>query len=230
MIRIEFVSPEKLMRAVRRNQEFYRRFCQADWQARQAKNWEEYMTNVEHALDTFTESQQSKLKRAVEIAHDQLRTINIDWFDGKKASRMPFKLACVSGTMYENGLPHTVNDMIVLTSEQVSESSMDELVRTLKHEQTHVFQRRYPAYAHNFIRQHDFRRLKRHTRFDRIRANPDTDGYIYVRLGQVYAFPYRKGTIRSLQSVKFKSHPRMEHPYEEMAYRIEKLGKNPKTI
>lgn len=222
MIRVEFVCPEKLMRAIRRNHDFYKRFCHADWKARHVKNWEEYMKKVEDVIGTFTESQKRKLKRAVEMAHEQLSTIKVEWFDGKKATRMPFKIACVHGTVYENGLPHTVNDMIILTSEQVSNSSIPELVRTLKHEQTHVFQRRFPAYAYNFIRQHNFSRLKRHTRFDQIRANPDTDGYIYMRLGQVYAFPYREGTIRSLQSVKFKSHPRMEHPYEEMAYRIEK--------
>lgn len=223
---IHFVSPRRAYGLIERQSDFFRRFCPADWQARGVRNQSEYLHRISSkCLGRFTASQQQKLIRCIRrVRRDwQTRPIRLDGFDSERAARMPWKVCAIVGEDYENGLPHTIEDTIMMPIDMVDQSTPRELCRLLKHEQVHIYQRRYPAEVRRFLRQHGFRRWKRHTRRDGMRANPDTDGWLYERRGERFGFPYR-ARVRSLQSVHRvpgRSHPRFEHPFEWMAYLIE---------
>lgn len=219
---IHFLSQKQVVALLTSNGSYFRRFCAKDWLARGVRNLSEYISVIHACAGTFTRTQKNKLKRASRLADQQLSTIDFHWFRGQEAARTEWSFACVHGNGYDNGLPHTVDRTIVLTSELVDESSDEELVRLLKHEKTHVLQRLHPAWARNFLKAHNFRRLRTHRKTDGIRANPDTNGVIYERFGEVFEFRYTD-RVHSLDSVKPRKHARHEHPYEWMAYMIEKL-------
>lgn len=216
---IVFVPRDHLYHLISSNHAHFDRFCASDWKARGVRNRDEYM----QALDVgcFSDIQKQKLRASVKRAIKRVQTFNVEWFHGEMVAKMPWKIGCVLSDTYENGLPHTVGDVIVLTADLVDEMSLHNLATLLIHEQTHVLQRLYPKYARNFLKSYQFRRLKRHTKHDGLRANPDTDGYLYERLGVRYGFRYLT-TVCSLSSVR-RRHPKYEHPYEEMAYLVEKF-------
>jgi hypothetical protein len=48
------------------------------------------------------------------LADIKLSKINIEGFDGNKCSKIKWKIGMISGNMYENGLPHTRDDVIII--------------------------------------------------------------------------------------------------------------------
>ena len=228
--RVRFVSPSKAFSILLRQSDYFGRFCPADWKARGVHGLAEYLLHIrENGFGTFTPTQARKLVHCIHRVCERWMTHppTVDWFDGKKAVRMGWKVAAVTSDAYENGLPHTHQDVIFLPVDVVDSYSTRDLCRLLKHEQTHIYQRKYPRDVRRFLHQYGFRRWKRHTRRENVRANPDTDGWLYERRGERFAFPYAPlGEVRSLHSVcrhRGRSHPRYEHPFEWMAYLLERL-------
>lgn len=221
MSSIVFLSPSAVANKIRTNLSYYKRFAPQDWTARGVKNLDEYLSAI--AVTDFDADQKRKIRKAVRHATRDLSRIQLDWFDGKRAIKMPFKLGAIADDSYENGYPHTIGDVILLTTDTVDQMSDHDLTELIKHEQTHVFQRKFPKYVRHFLKQFGYRRLKKQTPRDGVRANPDTDGITYERLGRVYAFPYRN-VVHGLHSIDYSKvkcrHPRYEHPFEDMAYRV----------
>lgn len=207
------------------NDKYFRQFCDSDWHARGVRNRAEYEAVIEMCACSFLAPQKTKLKRATERAREKLKIISLPWFDGKNAASIKFTFGCVRSDAYENGLPHTVGEAIILTSDLVDDYTVAELVPLIAHEVTHIYQRVYRAHAKTFLRFFDFRRLHKKRRTDAVRSNPDTDGYIYERRGQVWQFPYHTHRrVTSLtRSLATRKHPKWEHPFEWMAYGVEKL-------
>lgn len=218
---VRFPRPSVVVNTICNNTAYYRRFSTLDWKARHARNKDEYFARLN--ITSFNLDQRRKLRSTVRRARRELSKISVDWFDGKLAARLPFTFGALADESCENGYPHTVDNLILLSTDTVDALSDDELVELIKHEQTHIFQRKFPRFVTNFLKQHGYQRIRRQHPRDGIRANPDTDGVIYVRMGLVYAFPYRS-VVRGLHSIDYKKvgkrHPRYEHPFEEMAYRI----------
>ena len=224
--RIQFISPRRAYALIARQSDFFRRFCPADWHARGVHNLPDYLSRIQtDCLGSFSRAQSTKLEKCIARVCRQWNTdpIPLDWFDSERAALMPWNVAAVTSDAYENGFPHTLDDTIMMPVDIVDAYSCSELCRLLKHEQTHIYQRQFPADVKRFLRQNGFRRWKRHTRRDGVRANPDTDGWLYERRGERFSFPYRT-RVRSLHSVDRvpgRSHPRFEHPIEWMAYLVE---------
>lgn len=220
--KVQFLRGKQTLDRIVNNDAYYARFCDADWKARGAKNRNDYLSKV--VATDLDEIQKRKLTRAVQKACMELSTIRLDWFDGQKCAKMPFIIGCFIGDTYENGYPHTIGDAILLSENTIDEMTVHELVRLLKHEQTHVYQRRFPRAVRNFLRNFSFKRVKKQTKHDRFRANPDTDGVIYERFGKLYRFRWKNHEqVHGLHSLTSRRHPRFEHPFEDMAYRIEKM-------
>ena len=52
-------------------------------------------------------------------------------------------------------------------------------MKTLIHEQVHVYQKKYPNELNYYLKKNNFTKLKKRTKYDNIRANPDLNNYIY---------------------------------------------------
>ena len=120
---------------------------------------------------------------------------------------------------YENGFPHTRNNIIFLSP--LFFRQMDKL-NTLEHECIHLFQRFYPIDTEKYLnsmgfeKKGDFKSLFPDL-YKLKRSNPDIDNNIWTDPNGNFMFPiFLSNRPKSLNDVH--SHD-MEHPYEWMAYR-----------
>lgn len=85
----------------------------------------------------------------------------------------------VFGNRYEEGLPHTRMGIVFLPRSALSRSGPRLLARLLHHELIHISQRHFPEFTAAMLEARGFRKLRRVTQEDNVRANPDTDGFLY---------------------------------------------------
>jgi len=143
-----------------------------------------------------------------DISYDMLNKVD-DFFRAKgepEIANIPWVIAMTKGTMYEDGYPHTRQNVIFLSGPTD--------FKTLVHEKLHVSQRYNPpdlkAMGYKYLRprQGEFR----------LRSNPDlSDGLIWQDAhGREMVAHYNSDRPMGLWDVDIES--RMEHPYEYLAY------------
>lgn len=142
-----------------------------------------------------------------------------DYKEVEKLVNMQWTFALTTGNVYEDGLPHTRLNVIFLSS--LVDYTPDSLFRTLVHEKIHLYQRMYPEHMVQLLGKLGYVRWKNAQGVPRIRANPDTDPYIYVDPATKAPMlaEYASDTPSSVSDITIK-HGAQEHPYETMAYDI----------
>lgn len=102
----------------------------------------------------------------------------------KNLQQLEWKFVKVNSNI-ENGLPHTVSDMIVLNTDILKRTEI-ELIKTIIHEKIHVYQRLNGAISRKWINQTDFVSLSSNDFMslnkdvlDMRRSNPDLDRNTY---------------------------------------------------
>lgn len=138
---------------------------------------------------------------------------------------IPWRIALTQGTAYEEGLPHTREDNIFISTEFFT-GTIGENCRTLLHEKVHLYQRYYreACTAHLFSVGYSVYTLR--SQVPMIRCNPDLDGIVYRDpTGQVLACRYKNASPNSIRDVIYMSPCRTEHPFERVAYVIGDLLK-----
>jgi hypothetical protein len=206
------------------NHTFYDRFYEHDLHARCVSSVKEYLEKIKESPSFFSLSEKLKLLICITIANYKLSRINEEWFDGQKAGYgLIWKIGCVKGFAYEDALPHTINDNIILSHSLLCNSSYSDLVGTLMHEKTHVYQKVYDSST--YLSTHGFTKLKKTEMNDMIRVNPDTDNYLYTKTDKdtkkQYSLTYRTPKPTSITDTNGSD--KNEHPLEEMAYTIENM-------
>ena len=193
---------------------YYKTFTKYDLRARGVKSIEEYKKNIFLQYQTITKKMIEKIERYTQIIDEIFYTFSKPWFNGKRAAKIPWKIAYLPTTkVYEAGLPHTRGkNVIVLTSPR-------NLFSTLVHEKVHLYQKKYPKDFELYLSEKGFEKVRKRTEKDRIRANPDIDEWIYKKGNRVYKYVYRSAYPKSVEDVDGL----YEHPCEEMAEDIEKL-------
>ena len=218
-----FMSQIETDTILQNNHSFYDRFHPHDLHARNVSSVTEYLEKIKESPSFFSLYEKLKLLICITIANYRLSCINEEWFNGKKAGYgIVWKIGCVKGFAYEDALPHTVNDNIILSHSLLCNSYSD-LVVTLMHEKTHVYQKVYDSSS--YISTNGFTKLKKSEMSDTIRANPDTDNYLYTKtdkdIKNIYKLTYR--TTKPSSITDTNGSDQNEHPLEEMAYRIENM-------
>jgi hypothetical protein len=222
-----FISQIETDTILQNNHSFYDRFHTHDLHARRVSSINEYLEKIKESPSFFTVSEKLKLLICITIANYRLSRIDEEWFDGKKAAYgIVWKIGCVKGFAYEDALPHTVDDNIILSHSLLCDLSYSDLVGTLMHEKTHVYQKVYDSSS--YLSTHGFTKLKKTEMEDTIRVNPDTDNYLYTKKDKdtnqqhLYKLTYRTKTPSSITDTT-KPSTENEHPLEEMAYIIENM-------
>lgn len=222
-ISICFLSRAKTRECIEMNHEFYIRFSESDLHARRVKTLEEYMDKVKPCVSSFTLPEKFKLLYCIYLADYHIRQVHLDYYDGEKASLLPWKIGCVDGKDYEDGLPHTIRDTIILDRDVVQNYTIDELTHTLVHENVHLYQKRYPEEVRRYLRQNQFTVYKKVEEEDLVRVNPDTDDHIYQdHKHNLYKAEYSTAFPFFIEDTK-KKDEYTEHPFEKMAIDIEKI-------
>ena len=151
-----------------------------DIKALDSTSQSDYLNKSIADAQNFTKAEKEKLTTACKEADNFFRTkLNIKHVDNNILANMPWILAKTTGKYYEEGYPHTRNNIIFIT-ENVINSQMKHLIRVLIHEKVHIYSRLYPELMQKWNNYHGFKRYKRLKDYKYVRSNPDLDDWIYT--------------------------------------------------
>lgn len=181
--------------------------------ARAANSYSDYLKRISAAAYEVTKWESDVIVNAVAV---------VDRYIAKKKVVSPYLLdipwviAVTRGREYEDGFPHTRQNIIFINDALIRSSS---LASTLLHEKVHVFQRMYPAEMDTWMAGRGFKKWKLRKSEPLSRANPDLDDWIYIdsRTDRAMIALYNSEVPKGITDVRL-SNVAFEHPYELMAY------------
>ena len=195
----------------------------------------DYRRRAAAASLDFTEDQKVRFMKAAEKADkffasyrsDCAQTNDYVGISGKDIVSIPWVFALTKGTAYEDGMPHTRSNTIFISTE--IDETPKYLTKILIHEKLHLYQRLYANKTVAYLTGKGYIKWKLRQGVPRIRSNPDVNPWIYIEpnsekpMMALYTSDKPKNisdTINAFNDVKY------EHPYELMAYTIEKEASN----
>ena len=226
-IDIIFLSSNDLFGILSKDDDdYYKTFFSKDYKTRNINNIEEYINYIKISVNDFSEYDKNKIEKCIKKANIFFDKLNFEWFDGRKANKIPWKLGCVSGKLYENGLPHTRLDVIIISKENIKNYSDKKLINTLIHEKVHIYQKKYKNDIIIYLKNNNFIKLKERENSDNIRSNPDLDNYVYIGPNKdIYKATYIENP-KSIEDIIYYpiNKQSYEHPFEKMAIFIENIN------
>jgi hypothetical protein len=199
---------------------YVKQMTSSDLFARQAKTHDEYIKMISKCGQTFTPAETDKLVQCTRQA-DEFFASSGYIIDGKLLQKITWKLALICGT-YEEGIPHTREDVIFLSRDIVKYTSED-LTSILIHEKVHIFQRYNEEYMTELLVRlgyHVAGSTSGDPRYLLRRSNPDINDTVYINpeTGREMIYLYRIDKPEFIDDVIKGAD--MEHPYEKIAYDI----------
>ena len=202
---------------------YYQTFTKQDKMVRKIDNIDGYHALIQESVGEFNPTQKESISKCVELADDFFKGIETPGFHGYRASQLPWKFGCVVGNKYEEGLPHTRLDVIILPSNAVNQPDKS-LVSLLIHEKVHVYQKCYPRDIDHYCQKHNLIVVGKRSNNDNIRANPDTNSDIYgSNSGTIFAMEYNANPTSISDT---REDGKEDHPNEKMAYEIAGMYNN----
>lgn len=203
---------------------YFSRFSELDMRARKASSIHSYLTRAIGSIREFSNVDKMRLDTLCRYVDRWLAT-HTDLTEkygvnGETASTIPWSLALTRSDEYEDGLPHTRNKVIFITTNILRLSDI-EVTSTLLHEKVHLYQKAFPHVVEAFLRRRGFHRVKPIDEERMRRINPDTDRWMYVYHNKMPMLSvYKSSNPKGIADViNDREH---EHPYEWMAYSIER--------
>lgn len=202
---------------------YYSRFYNSDLIARKSSNITEYKEKIKQNTVDFTEKEKERIKNIIIQLDNKIKNISFPWFDGNKCNNIPWKFGLIDGTDYESGLSHTRYDTIIFSRHTLSHKTDSSFAKTLLHEKVHVYQKLYPNDVETYINMNNYKKIRKRSESDMIRANIDTDDWVYVdKNNKEHKCVYFNNKPYSLSDVYYNpcNEQKCEHPYEKMAIEI----------
>ena len=219
--KITFLSRTTLVNyLIQNNDKFYNTFNEIDLKVRNIKNLEEYYKIIKASIDDINVDYQNLLIKCINKSNKFILQLKEPFFDNIKCYNIPWKIGTMTGNKYENGMPHTRGDIIILP--KYTDDNEDFLTKLLIHEKIHIYQRFFPKLCDTYITHLGFKKHKKVVKNDRIRANPDIDDWIYKDTdGQIYKSVFKEDAEKITDVIFFPiNRSRYEHPFEKMANEI----------
>jgi len=201
---------------------YYKSFHEKDLIVRKISNINEYKEKIRTSTSDFSPYQKEKILFCTEKLNNTLINVKYPWFDGKKAIQTPWKFGSINGSDYENGLPHTRSDVIILPQVAIDNYSYQELTKLILHEKIHIYQKMYPKDIENYIQHNKYYKFKKRSEVIDSRANPDLNEWIYNDSNNNTFVAIYNSNPKSISDVTFYSNNNKneEHPFEKMAYEM----------
>ncbi len=223
--KIKFLSKDEIYDLFKEDKDnYFSSFTIHDWEVRNVYDKEQYLNKIKDSIKELTKEQKERLIKLTKKVDEELKKIKLSWFNGLNASNINWKIGYTYGKNYEDGLPHTRNDVVILGENTLKQTDKN-LITTLVHEKVHLYQKFYPDDVEKYKEEKGYRRLRRRDENDRIRANPDIDNYIYIdKNGKELKTVYNEKAKGLEDTTTYPNeHQSSEHPNEAMAIEIEKM-------
>lgn len=197
---------------------YYDTFTELDLKVRDVKSIDEYKNKIKNIHYKSNNNEYNNILYIINKIDNIFKQYNIIGFDGNKASKIKWNIGIINSNIYEHGLPHTRNDVIIISNNILNNNKLE---ITLFHEKIHIYQKLYPNDIKNYFINNGFYISKKNTNL--IRANPDTDNYIYKnKNNQEMMCVYNNNPTSILDVSYFPNNDiKNEHPLEYMAYMIQ---------
>lgn len=215
---------------------YFDSLTQLDLQARRVNSRDVYKKRYLNGITRFSNAHKNTLNKLVRQADTYIAGSGC-----QKLRNIRWKFAYLNDSDVENGFPHTLGDIVVLTS-SFFKSQPNKQLETIIHEKIHVYQRMYPLETNEYIinvLNFEIKNIAGAVR-DKIRSNPDLNNITYGRGNYAFAQVFKdspmslydsypaKIDIKTLQIEEvtgtdvlpenIQTHvSQIEHPYEIMA-------------
>ena len=184
---------------------YYDTFFKIDLKVRRVDSIDAYKQKIKKSGLSFSEKDKKRIIEYTTIIDQKLPELSLDWFDGKKASLMTWKIGYIDDK-YEEGFPHTRKakdgSIVILLSKKYID------IHTLLHEKIHVYQKQFPKDTQKYLKKYQ----KVGRRRQGYRSNPDINSYLYEGFNGSYL-----SNPLSINDIKQQW---FEHPLERMAIMI----------
>ena len=199
---------------------YHKSFHEKDFIVRKVPNINKYNEKIQNSTSDFSLYQKEKVIYCIEKLNKTLINVKYPWFDGKKAIQTPWKIGSVMGTAYENGLPHTRSDVIILPQVALDNYSQHDLTKLILHEKIHIYQKMYPKEIENYIQHNNYYKFKKRSEITDSRANPDLNEWVYNDSNNNTFIAIYNSNPKNISDVTFypNNNNNEEHPFEKMAY------------
>ncbi len=219
---VQFLNKTQLINILLEDKDnYYKTFNEIDFKVRKVNNIDEYKEKIKQSCLDITESKQKTFAKYIEKANNKLRKFKIAGFDGNKCADIPWIIGLINNN-YENGFPHTRNNIIVISDNLFNIG----IVKTLIHEKIHIYQKMYPEDIKIYLSSNNFTKYIKRKDMKQInnkllRANPDLDEYIY-KMGDSIMMSTYNNNANSIIDITTSpiDNDKYEHPYEYMAYTL----------
>lgn len=189
---------------------------EADLYARSGQsNRQKYFSKIQ-PLD-FNKEQKHFIKQCAKEA-DQILYNN----KHETIANINWNFALTNSVSYENGLAHTRNQIIFLSTPLFDTYNEKQFINLLIHEKYHIFQRLYPKIIENELKQLGYLNTNRKNINKFKISNPDENKYIYSKNGILSKQKYLYHKPSSILDSEGE-----EHPFELIAHKfVKELKKN----
>ena len=210
---------------------YFKSFSTTDLRVRKINEIDEYYKILENSLCDPDEKTINIVKNYILQIKSKINNYMInnkneyEYVNLKKFNEIPWKIGFVCNHNYENGLPHTRGNIIILNKNKLMLNGDMKNMKTLIHEQIHIYQKMYPLDVEYYLKNKNFTKIKKKTKYDNIRANPDLDDYIYKDIdNNVYKAVYNINP-NSIEDIVYYPENKQfyEHPNERMAIEFESI-------
>jgi hypothetical protein len=210
--KIKIYSRDELINILLKDSDNYvKSFNNNDFMARNVNNQEEYNKSIINSCVDINYQLKNKIEEQIQKANSKFKSYNIIGFDGEKCKQLPWNIGIVDGSQYENGYPHTRNNIVIIHLSIIN----DNLYSTLIHEKVHIYQKIFPNDIQIYLNNNNF--IKVNTQIIN-RANPDIDNNIYKDKNNNVLYCIYNNNPKNISDIRC-SHS--EHPFEFMAYQIQ---------
>jgi predicted RND superfamily exporter protein len=216
-----YLTKEELSNILISNDDnYYETFNDYDYKVRNINNIIDYYKIINNSCSTIDYNKSKILDKIINNINNKLINFKITGFDGEKASKIPWIIGFLNDTGYENGFPHTRNNIIIIPVHLFNNKSS--LQKILIHEKIHIYQKMYPDDIQLYLNEHGFTRYCLRQNYNDCRANPDLDKWLYKDSnGNIMKSKYINNP-KSINDVIFEpiNNDTCEHPLEYMAYSL----------
>lgn len=187
--------------------EFLKNLTKIDREVRDnGKNVKESISIYKERILDFNSNDKHFLKFCIKKIHDQ-------YFGpyAKELKKMVWNISKIDNK-YENGLPHTRENIIFFSNKTLNNTDWVYVSQTLLHEKIHIFQRNYVLETEEFIKNIGFtkmdkdfiKKIPKELRI-RKRSNPDMNEYFYglnTEMGLIIPIAIYKKNTKSLSDIE----------------------------
>ena len=204
---------------IKNKDKYYDTFNKNDFKVRNITTIFEYYDKIKNACCDINIDQQQILNNSINKINNKLINYKSIGLCGNKMNKIQWIIGIVSNKYYEEGFPHTRNNIIIIPLFLLNNINL--LTQILLHEKVHIYQKLFPKDIEEFINHNKYTKYCLKSEIENIRANPDLDKWIYKDENNNLITAIYKDNPTSINDVVYST--LYEHPYEQMAYEIQNL-------